>query len=739
MTKLDQALALAARGFSVFPIKAGAKAPPLIDNFPARATFGSEQIHTWWGAWPEANIGISTSRFGKDKALLVVDVDNKGDKNGNAALFDLALEGFETPPTFTQLTPTGGRHLVYVVDHACKQGVNALGDGLDTRSRGGYILGAGSEVKAGLYSVRDDRDVQMAPQWLVDRCGVARVRRDQLADQPVLRVDADNAVARAVHYLDHEAPLALEGHGGDETTFKVACRLKDLGVPEAQALGLMTDWNERCSPPWRHIDLEFKIRNAYAYGTVAPGAAAPEAVFTKVEQAQEMNAYTERVQPEIVDSKLHPILELNRDHAFVIAGGGAHVLWETTDAAGNYALEHLQMSAFHQKHAAVKLQAGKRSEPVTQLWIEDSRRRSYDGLCFRPEQPSPPRFYNLWRGFAHKPAEPGEQFPQEQHDAVSAFLEHARSNVCADDAGLYRWLIGYFAHLVQRPWEKPLVALVFRGGKGVGKNALVERVGALLGGHFLLTSNRRYLVGNFNGHLENCLLFALDEAFWSGDKQAEGQLKDLITGGHHVIERKGQETFKVENRTRIVIIGNEDWLVPASHDERRFAVFGVGDGRKQDTKFFERMRFAMEAGGYRLLLRYLLDFDLAGIDVNVAPATAGLLDQKHSSLEPVKQWWFDCLSQGRITGGAFDNNWPEFVDCDAMREAFKRSAADRRISARLPDQTMLGKVFKDVCPGMPRTKKRSGPNTSWVYKVPPLAECRAAWDKFIGQPVEWPE
>jgi hypothetical protein len=168
-------------------------------------------------------------------------------------------------------------------------------------------------------------------------------------------------------------------------------------------------------------------------------------------------------------------------------------------------------------------------------------------------------------------------------------------------------------------------------------------------------------------------------------------------------------------------------------------VFGVGDGRKQDTKFFERMRVAMEAGGYRLLLRYLLDFDLAGIDVNVAPATAGLLDQKHSSLEPVKQWWFDCLSQGRITGGAFDGEWPESVDCDAMREAFKRSAADRRISARLPDQTMLGKVFKDVCPAMLRTKKRSSGSTAWVYKVPSLVECRAAWDKFIGQPVDWPE
>jgi hypothetical protein len=93
-------------------------------------------------------------------------------------------------------------------------------------------------------------------------------------------------------------------------------------------------------------------------------------------------------------------------------------------------------------------------------------------------------------------------------------------------------------------------------------------------------------------------MFALDEAFWSGDKQAEGVLKDLITGRDHVIEHKGKEPYSVANKTRVVIIGNEDWLIPASHDERRFAFFDVGDGRKQDRAFFQSMREGMEAGGY---------------------------------------------------------------------------------------------------------------------------------------------
>src|SRR5262249_45615909 len=130
-----------------------------------------------------------------------------------------------------------------------------------------------------------------------------------------------------------------------------------------------------------------------------------------------------------------------------------------------------------------------------------------------------------------------------------------------------------------------------KGAKGTGKNSLVEQgIGRILGPHFMATADRRFLVGNFNGHLENLLGLALDEAFWSGDKQAEGILKSLITSNVHTIEHKGKEAYSVANLVRIFILGNESWVVPASHDERRYAVFDVGDRNKQDTKFFTQMR-----------------------------------------------------------------------------------------------------------------------------------------------------
>ena len=731
MTKLESALDLAQRGFFVFPIIAGKKAPPAVQNWQEFAMRDPAVIKSWWSNNANDNIGISTSKFEANEALLVVDVDVKGEKNGELELLRLELHGHDTPDTFTQITATGGRHLVYRVPSPVRQGTNVLGPGLDIRSRGGYIVGAGSTIGAGCYE-HNGAAVEPAPAWLIGRCGGASTLlggQSAVADVPA--VDAGRSLKRVEHYLLHEAPLAIEGQGGDEAAYKVAAHCKDLGADEIDCIHAMyIHWNDRCTPPWQFQDLETKVRNAYKYGKFIPGSATPETAFAALEPAP-------IIPPEGIIEKPstpHPYDAMNEEYAFVIAGGGAHILWETKDQTNRDKLEHLSISAFHLKFAPVKIQIGKKEEPLTNLWLEWKGRRAYDGLVFMPEQDTPRRFYNLWRGFAVRPAETAI------HPAVEAFLEHTRLNVCRNDEKLFRWLLSYFAHLVQRPWDKPLVALVFRGGKGVGKNAVIERIGALLGGHFLLTSNRRYLIGNFNGHLENCLLFALDEAFWSGDKQAEGTLKDLITGRDHVIEHKGKEPYTVANKTRVVIIGNEDWLVPASHDERRFAVFDVGAGRKQDRGFFQSMREGMEAGGYACLLRYLLDYDGAGIDVSQAPHTQALIDQKHHTMDPLHQWWLDCLEESTLLGYELQG-WVREVECVRFRSAFRRYCQERNIRSRIPEDRSIGRLLKLCAPGIlkKRCSKKGDEGQPYAYQIPPLTEARTEWDTFIGHPAAWPK
>lgn len=727
MTFLEHALSLARQGFYVFPIAAGKKTPPKLKDWQMHATRDDEHITTWWSSiWSDCNVGVCTTRYGSDTALVVVDVDNKGSKRGDDEIIRLEFDGFEFPATYEQTTPTGGRHLVYSCETPVKQGANVLGPGLDIRSRGGYIVGAGSSLKGLLYT-GSAHPVTRAPQWIVERCGVSRRQVHPNPSRVLPGVDPVAAAARATEYL-RGAPVAVEGDAGDQTTYRVACRVRDFGVGEEVACSLMLDnWNERCSPPWAPENIETKVKNAYAYAASSAGNAAPEAYFSPVEAA--VPGSVPLSEPGI-PTTAHPFDALNRDFAFVLAGGGHHILWETHDVNGRNQVVHLTETAFHKRHASQTMQVGKRSEPITELWMKAPQRRGYDAICFDPSKSNPPQFYNLWKGFSVDPGT-GPREPLEM------FLDHAKTNICRNQASLFDWLMGWFAHLIQRPAEKPLVACVFRGGKGVGKNALIERVGYLLGGHFLVTSNRRYLISNFNGHLESLLLFALDEAFWSGDKQAEGTLKDLITGEEHVIEHKGKETFSVANRTRVAIIGNESWIVPASHDERRFAVFDVGDGRKQDRQFFHTMREGMERGGYRVLLRYLLDHHIT-TDVNDAPQTNALRDQKIASLDPVHQWWLDSLTDGRVRGADFDSGgWPSQVETERVRAAYRRYLTERQIKARSPEERAFGHLIHQCLPSIVKTNARISGELRPVYRIPELELARAEFATFLGHEMSW--
>jgi hypothetical protein len=724
MTFLEKVVKLAKAGFHLFPLIPNSKNPAL-PNFPVAATRDLKVIRQlFWDPvldLPQPfNFGISTTHFGSNESLLVVDVDVKKEKKGDENLLKLELEGYEFPKTFTNRTPTGGAHLVYRVASPVRQGTNVFADGLDVRSKGGYIVGPFSRIQNAFYEA-DWNEIVPAPSWMIEWCG--RPKSKQLVLLDLMSVNGKRAVERAIYYLENEAPISVKGQGGDQTAYRVAARLKDLGLKPEQCLDLMLDhWNDRCPPGWSPDRLKDKIDHAFQYGTEPRGVAAPELQFETV----------------AVEESVHPFKKLNQEFAFVLAGGGSHILWETIGPKGEFKLEHVGVPAFHQKWAASTMTlADGKTKSLSELWMRSPERRSYDGICFMPGLESPPRFYNLWRGFSVKPTDPSESISYDMKASVDAFLSHLHTNVCHGDQKLARWLTGYFAHIVQKPWEKPLVALVFKGNKGVGKNALIDRIGSLLGSHYLLTSNRRFLTGNFNAHLENLLLFALDEAFWSGDKQAEGTLKDLITGKTHFIEHKGREPYTVENCTRICIIGNEEWLVPASQDERRYAVFDVGEGRKQDRSFFQLMRERMEAGGSRYLLRHLLDFDLRGVDVNAAPSTAALHDQKISSLLPFHQWWLDCLTQSRLVGSDF-NGWPLEVEKERLRQAFSRYTKERQIRSRIPEDRTLGKLLKTCAPTVDGSaKRRTDGELINLYRLPDLEQARLQWSEFIGHPIVW--
>lgn len=713
-TKCEWALYLATLDYWVFRCKPNGKTP-YKTGWQAEATRDPDRIIDLWDEEPDCNVGILTTKHGDGKALCVVDVDNKDGRDGDGQIIDLEMKGFTFPATATNITPTGGKHYIYRCDRPVKQGAGVLGTALDIRSRGGYIVGPGSTLEGKLY-MWTPKTLAKCPDWLFAKLSISLDLVKKAVDPGI--IDPDRARNRAMAYL----ALAVRPQEGtrNDSIFKIACELKDRGVTEDVCAELMGAWNDELDDPLEVSELELALWSAYKNGQEAMGVKAPEAVFKQQDKS------VKKVKGS------HPFEKLNEKFAFVVMGGNHHILYETTDEEGKPEIRHLAEPTFHKMLAHKTITIGPKPEALTKLWLADEMCRRYEGIVFAPGREVDSRFYNLWKGWACTPATEDEDLPGEAHDAFQKFLEHWHANVCGGSDALYGWAMARCAAMYQYPDIKYQTGVVLKGGKGVGKNSALEPLLALHGRHGLLVDNKRYLVSNFNSHLEHCSMLVIDEANWGGDKDNEGVLKGLITGKHHNIERKGLEPYKVTNRTNTFFNGNERWIVPASEDERRYAVFNVGNGRKQDVKFFQAIEKGMKLGGYRLLMSYMMAYDITPYELNTAPVTQGLIDQKHASLDVVDEFLVDCLHTDSLLYSDITGATLKLMPCTALRRALSLYVRARNVRTRLPDERTLAQHLAKVFPSLKKQRVRFGQGLDYCFTSDGVFQLRREWERHIG-------
>jgi hypothetical protein len=207
---LTAALAAAARGWYVFPLRPGVKKPALhgYDRCPhtgrcalkhqgweQRATIDPGCVRAAFspgGCYAGCNVAIATGPSG----LVVLDLDvikpgdppappdpwkaTPGIRDGQDVLAVLAEHAGQELPgdTFTVATPSGGLHLYYrapvgaVLRNTEGDRGAGLGWKIDTRAHGGYVVAPGSVITStrtgsgGCYRVLADSDPAPLPAWL---------------------------------------------------------------------------------------------------------------------------------------------------------------------------------------------------------------------------------------------------------------------------------------------------------------------------------------------------------------------------------------------------------------------------------------------------------------------------------------------------------------------------------------------------------------------------------------------
>ena len=111
---------------------------------------------------------------------------------------------------------------------------------------------------------------------------------------------------------------------------------------------------------------------------------------------------------------------------------------------------------------------------------------------------------------------------------------------------------------------------------------------------------------------------------------------------------KGVDVGQFPNFIRLILATNNDWVVPASLEQRRFVAVDASPAKMQDTSYFGAIINQMENGGTEALMHHFLSFDLESVNLLKIPKTDALDDQKLRSLDSAAAWLFGCLNSDRI-------------------------------------------------------------------------------------------
>lgn len=375
------------------------------------------------------------------------------------------------------------------------------------------------------------------------------------------------------------------------------------------------------------------------------------------------------------------IRQFNQKYAIVNENGDV-TIFQTAydDVSKRERINRLSVQDFQTLYSNEKIQAdrGKNGAPiyksVAAVWLVHPLRRQYiDGVTFNPTTHKEiPGVLNLWKGYAVKP----------KAGDWSILRSHIRDIICDGAPERFEYLMGWMASLLQFPARQGEVAVVMRSGEGTGKGTLAKALLTVIGQHGLAISNAKHLVGNFNGHLRDAIFLFADEAFFAGDRAHIGVLKSIITEPYLTIEAKYQNATQVPNYLHIIMASNEEWVVPASVDARRFFVLDVNETVKNNHEYFGLLWDQMKAGGYEAMLHDLLALDLSDFNIRAVPKTAALQEQQKLSLSVPFLWWKDCLERGYVYKSklgleALVSTWHDFTSTELLYDSYKLFAAGK--------------------------------------------------------------
>lgn len=435
------------------------------------------------------------------------------------------------------------------------------------------------------------------------------------------------------------------------------------------------------------------------------------------------------------DAEIKVMNELNNKHIFISNMGGKS--WITdhiySEVSEREELTFVTVETFKNMYMNKTIQISEKYAPThSEYWLKSPLRNSVDGVLFDPAfhtkivNKGDRKYLNLWSGFNVEP----------KKGNWSRTLRHIYKILCKSDSVKFIYFMKWLAWAVQNPDKQAEVAIILKGEKGTGKSFLFVQMKKVFGQHGMVITDHNRLTGKHTGHFRSLSFLFCDEVYYPGDKAIEGRIKAIVTEPYLDVEGKFMDAVSNKNRLHICMSTNNEWVIPATKDERRYYIDTVDNRFAKGTAsnyarqtYFNKLWGEMDNGGREAMLYDLLNMKLDDWHPrDDVPETKELDKQRGMSLNAIEQAIRTMLEDG-VFHGEYDKltYWISAEDLTVRMEKIEPYCAKFSSVRKATLIKELGAV-KGRVPGKG--------NIRWEF--PTLKQMRRNWDIKYGRN-EWDE
>lgn len=313
--------------------------------------------------------------------------------------------------------------------------------------------------------------------------------------------------------------------------------------------------------------------------------------------------------------------------------------------------------------------------PVYSEWMMDRHARSYKTIDFVPDfDKCPADQFNLFTGFPRSIVGTLEVDPETGLPVIDETIrEHLFSILADGDIAVYKYILDYMAHLVQRPCERPEVCFVLKGGQGTGKDSWVDIIEQLVGTeHCHRTSKISDMVGNFNQSMFKKLVYQLDEMSGKNGFECKEEIKHNITCPRYDVNSKHKDVIGHTNYLRIIMTTNNHTPVEIPYDDRRFFVNKVSNKRQGDRTWWNRFHKTIrDPQVMDAFYTHLMNRDISAFNPKERPITSAYRQIQEKCIHDVYKVLRDTIENGSFQTKASEGGRFHYFTPQAFKLMYK--------------------------------------------------------------------